>query len=160
MEPNYYAIAVATLSTLVVGFIWYNPKVFGTIWMRETGITEEKAKTANMLKVFGLTILFSLMITFFLQQIVIHQIGAMQLMGGDPSKALPSYHAYIKDYEHAYRTFKHGALHGAMTGIFLILPAFAINSLYEMKSAKYVLINAGYFVVSLTIMGGILCAWE
>lgn len=47
-----------------------------------------------------------------------------------------------------------------MTGIFLILPAFAINALYEMKSAKYVLVNAGYFVVSLTIMGGILCAWE
>ena len=160
MEPNFLAIAAATLSTLVVGFIWYNPKVFGTIWMRETGMTEEKAKTANMLKVFGLTILFSLMITFFLQQVVIHQIGAMQLMGGDPSKALPSYHAFIEDYAHAHRSFGHGALHGAMTGIFLILPAFAINSLYEMKSAKYVLINAGYFVVSLAIMGGILCGWE
>ncbi|WP_308224826.1 DUF1761 domain-containing protein [Flavobacterium sp. J372] len=35
----------------------------------------------------------------------------------------------------------------------------AINALFERKSAKYVLINAGYFIVSLAIMGGIICQW-
>ena len=36
-NPNWVALIVASLSTLVVGFIWYNPKVFGTIWMNEIG---------------------------------------------------------------------------------------------------------------------------
>ena len=161
MTPNFLAILVAALSTLPVGFIWYNPKVFGTIWMNETGMTEEKAKGANMLKVFGLTILFSLMIAFILQFIVIHQWGASGMIGGPMTADVkPSYEAFMTDYGHAYRTFKHGMLHGFQAGLFLALPIIGINSLFERKSWKYILINAGYFMVCLTIMGGIICAWE
>lgn len=160
MTTNWLAILVAAFATLPVGFIWYNKHVFGTVWMKETGMTEESAKNANMLKIFGLTIFFSLMISFFLPTIVIHQIGALQLTGGDPALALPSYQAFINDYAHHHRSFGHGALHGAMAGIFLILPAIGINAQYEGKSWKYILINAGYFTVSLAIMGGILCVWE
>lgn len=160
MEINWLAILVAALATLPIGFIWYNPKVFGTIWMNESGMTEEKAKGANMLKVFGLTILFSFMIAFILQMLVIHQFGALGMTGGDPALVKPSYEAFMADYGHAYRTFKHGALHGFMTGLFLALPIIGINSLFERKSWKYILINGGYFIVSFTLMGGIICAWE
>jgi len=59
MPFNFYAVLVAALSSFVVGFIWYNPKVFGTIWMKESGMTEEKAKNGNMAKIFGLTFVFS-----------------------------------------------------------------------------------------------------
>ncbi|MDV6168816.1 DUF1761 domain-containing protein [Flavobacterium sp. DG1-102-2] len=160
MTPNFLTILVAALSTLPIGFIWYNPKVFGTIWMNETGMTEEKAKGANMLKVFGLTVLFAFMIGMILQFLVIHQYGALGITGGNPSKALPSYTAFTADYGTAYRTFKHGMLHGFMTGLFLALPLIGINALFERKSWKYILINGGYFIVCLTIMGGIICAWE
>ncbi|SCY69909.1 Protein of unknown function [Flavobacterium caeni] len=51
MSINFLAILVAALSTLPVGFIWYNPKVFGNLWMRESGMTEDKAKSGNMLKI-------------------------------------------------------------------------------------------------------------
>lgn len=157
---NLLATVVAALVTLPIGFIWYNPKVFGTVWMRESGMTEEKAKGANMVKVFGFTILFSFMIAFMLNQIVIHQVGAVQLAGGDPAKALPSFHAFMEDYKDAHRSFGHGVLHGVIAGIFFALPLIAINSLFERKSWKYILINAGYFIVSLGIMGGIICAWK
>lgn len=160
MEMNFLAIIAAALSTLMVGFIWYNPKVFGTIWMRESGMTEEKAKTANMVKTFGMVILFSLMLAFFLPQVVIHQVGAMQLIGGDTANALPSYHAFMADYGNHHRSFGHGALHGGMAGLFFALPVIGISSMFEMKSWKYILINAGYFIVSMAIMGGIICAWK
>lgn len=160
MEVNFLALLAATLSTLVVGFIWYNPKVFGTIWMNETGMTEEKAKGANMVKVFGLTILFAFFMSFILQMLVIHQFGALGLIGGDPSVAKPSYAAFMADYGDAYRTFKHGALHGFMTGLLFALPMVGINSQFERKSWKYILITGGYWVVCCTIMGGIICAWK
>lgn len=161
MQINFPAILVAALATLPVGFIWYNPKVFGTIWMNETGMTEEKAKGANMFKIFGLTILFSFMIAFILEFLVIHQFGASGMVGGPAAADIkPSYHAFMADYGTAYRTFKHGALHGFMTGLFFALPIVGINSLFERKSWKYILINGGYFIVCLTIMGGIICAWE
>lgn len=159
METNWIAVVGAALVTLPIGFIWYNPKVFGNVWMRETGMTEEKAKGANMIKMFGLMLLFSFILAFMLPTIVIHQVGALQLTGGDPNAALPSYHAFIADYANHFRTFKHGALHGSMLGLMIILPTMAINALFERKSAKYVMINAGYFIVSLAIMGGIICQW-
>jgi len=34
IDVNYWAIVVATVSTMVVGSIWYTPKVFGNYWMR------------------------------------------------------------------------------------------------------------------------------
>jgi Protein of unknown function (DUF1761) len=36
---NYLAVVAATISTMVVGTIWYSPKVFGTYWMRKAGVT-------------------------------------------------------------------------------------------------------------------------
>lgn len=36
---NYLAVILATLSSMVVGTLWYHPKTFGTLWMREAGVT-------------------------------------------------------------------------------------------------------------------------
>jgi len=36
---NYIAVVLATLSSMVVGAIWYTPKVFGNYWMKQAGIT-------------------------------------------------------------------------------------------------------------------------
>jgi uncharacterized membrane protein YqjE len=160
MPFNFYAVLVSSLVTLLVGFVWYSPKVFGTIWMNETGMTEEKAKQSNMLKVFGLTIFYSFMLSFILPSLVIHQMGALGMVGGDVTTAKPSYTAFLADYGDAFRTFKHGALHGFMTGLFIALPITAINALFEQKSWKYILINAGYWMVSLMIMGAIICGWK
>lgn len=158
MPFNLLAILVASLVTLLVGFVWYNPKVFGTIWMKETGMTEEKAQKSNMLKVFGLTIFYSLLFSFWLPQLVIHQVGALECAGGNAEDS--AYKAFMTVHGDAFRYFKHGALHGFFSGLFLILPVVAINSLFEQKSWKYILITAGYWIVSMTIMGGIICAWK
>lgn len=80
MPFNFLAVIVAAFVTLLMGFIWYHPKVFGTIWMNETGMTEEKAKQGNMAKVFGLTIFYSLLLSFMMPVLVIHQFGALGIM--------------------------------------------------------------------------------
>ena len=36
---NYVAVVLATLSSMVIGSIWYTPKVFGTYWMKAAGVT-------------------------------------------------------------------------------------------------------------------------
>jgi hypothetical protein len=145
---------------LVIGFMWYNPKVFGNAWMQAAGLTEEQIKGGNMVKILSLALLFSFMLAFLLTGIVIHQYGAISLVGGDPSKALPSYAAFMADYGDAFRTYKHGALHGFISGLFLALPIIGINALFERKSAKYIFINSGYWIVTLTVMGAIICGWK
>jgi hypothetical protein len=161
MEMNWIAIFVSALATLVVGFIWYNPKVFGTAWMKETGLTQEELAKGNMLKIFGLTYVFSLLIVMIEMSLTIHQTGAMGMIGGQMkiNEALPSFNAFMTDYGTAFRTFKHGALHGFMSGLFFAFPMIAINGLFERKTWKYIWIHAGYWIVTLTIMGSIICGW-
>jgi hypothetical protein len=159
MEINFLAILVAALVPLVMGFIWYNPKTFGNAWMRESGLTEESLKGGNMAVIFGLTFVFSFLLAFALQFLTIHQTGALGMVGGDPSIALPSYEAFMADYGMAFRTFKHGALHGFLGGILFLFPVMAINALFERKSWKYILINSSYWLICVTIMGGIVCGW-
>lgn len=157
---NPFAVFVAALSSLIVGFLWYNPKVFGTIWMRESGLTEERLKSGNMGIIFLLSLLFAIMLAFALPILVVHQTGVMSLVNGDVSNALPSYHAFMADYGESYRTFKHGALHGFMSGVFIATPIISITALFERKSFKYVLVNSGYWIVTLCLMGSIICGWH
>ncbi|MCL5127221.1 DUF1761 domain-containing protein [Algibacter sp. L4_22] len=157
---NPIALLVAAISALVVGFIWYNPKVFGTIWMKEAGMSAENMKGANMSKIFIMAFIFAFLLAMTMMQMSIHQTGALSLVGGDPSKALPSYAAFMADYGNHFRTFKHGALHGVLAGVFVALPILGTNALFERKSTKYILVNSGYWIVTLGIMGGIICGWK
>ena len=160
MEINFFALVLSSLSTLVVGFIWYHPKVFGTIWMNEAKLTENQMKGTNMILLFGMSIFYAFLISFVLQFLVIHQLGAVSMVGGDTSKALPSFQAFMTDYGSAFRTFKHGALHGFMTGLFFALPLIGVGALYERRSWKYVLIAGGYWCITCLLMGGIICAMK
>ena len=158
---NLFAIFGSALVTLLTGFIWYHPKVFGTVWMREAGLTEQDMQKGSMAKVFIITYLVSLMMTFVVMALCIHQTGAFGMIGGDPHAAgiKPSFAAFMADYGTAFRTFKHGALHGTVAGVFLIFPIMAINGMFERKSWKYIFINSGYWILTLMLMGGILCQW-
>lgn len=161
MEINFMAILVAAIVPLILGFIWYNPKTFGTVWMREAEMTEAKMKSGNMAVIFILSFILSILLAFFTQFLTIHQTGVVSLIGGDPAaeSVLPSFQAFMDDYGTDFRTFKHGALHGLLAGVFFVLPIMATNGMFERKSWKLIFINTGYWTVALTIMGAIVCGW-
>ncbi|RNA63383.1 DUF1761 domain-containing protein [Chryseobacterium nematophagum] len=158
MQINFLAIFVAALVPLIMGFIWYNPKVFGQVWMEEAGLTEDKMKGANV-GVFIFSLILSVLISYFLQFVTIHQFGALGMIGGDVMNANDSYQAFMKDYGMAYRSFGHGALHSFIAGVLFVFPLIAINAMFERKSWKYTMINTAYWTITITIMGGIICGW-
>ena len=67
--------------------------------------------------------------------------------------------ALSDQFKDSFRTFKHGALHGCVGGFTIALPVLGINAMFERKGFKYVAINAGYLIVTIGLMGGILCQW-
>lgn len=160
MKINFSALIVAAISTLLVGFVWYHPKVFGTIWIKEAGITQDKMKSGNMALIFAMAIFYAFLITMVMQTLTIHQFRAIGMIGGDTTIAKPSYTAFIADYGTEFRTFKHRALHGFISGLFLALPIIRTNALFERKSYKYTLVNGGFWIVSFMLMGGIICVWK
>ncbi len=166
MNINFLILLLSALVPMVMGFIWYNPKVFGTIWMQEAGITEDKMKNSPMVKIFLLSFLFSVMLAFVLQFMVIHQYSLYSLVAdtvkeGDTTSADAQWlTTSLETYGHKFRSFKHGCLHGFLAGLFFILPIVGTNSLYERRSAKYIFINAGFWTVCATLMGGIICQFS
>jgi hypothetical protein len=128
---NFLAIGVSALSSFVLGGLWYSPLLFGKMWMKETGITEEAVKNQNMAKVFGFAFIASLVIAFNL---------AMFL--GSSS------------------TLETGVFYGFLAGFGWVAMSFAINDLFEQRSFKLFAINAGYHTIGFTIMGAILGAWH
>ena len=68
--------------------------------------------------------------------------------------------AFLDEYGTNHRTFGHGVVHGAIFSvIFLILPILGYATIFERKSAKYLLINLGFWAISCGLMGGVISAW-
>ncbi len=163
MPFNIIAVLVAALVPMALGFIWYNPKTpMGATWMRETDMTEEKMKGSNMAVIFGLSLLFAFMLAFSLGGVVIHQVAVGSLMFGETegSEIMNAGNSFLELVGGNFRTFGHGALHGTVMGVFVVLPLFATNAMFERKSWKLTWVNVIYWTISLAIMGGIICAWQ
>ena len=164
MKTNFLAILAAAVVPMIIGFLWYGP-LFKKAWMREANMTEEKIKSGNMILIFGLSFFFSFLLAFSLQMLVIHQWGIFSTLAGEPGfnegtgEAATTFKNLMGTYGDRFRTFKHGAFHGVLSGLFIILPILGTKALFERKSFKYIAINIGYWIITLAIMGGIVCQW-
>lgn len=165
MEFNWYILFGTALIPLVTGFIWYHPKTFANAWMRSAGLSEEQLKGGNMAVIFGLTYVLGLMLSAAMITLVIHQAHLMSLLVdepgfGDPQSEVGRLFADLQEkYGHNFRSFKHGALHGTIAALFIALPLLGINALFERKGGKYIAIHTGYWVLTLALMGGVICAY-
>jgi len=128
---NWLAVIVAGLSAFIVGGIWYSRPLFGNAWMVDSNLTEEQVKQGNKGKIFGFTLVFSLIMAVNLAM-------------------------FLAD---AKTNASWGATAGFLAGIWTFC-AIAIHSLFELKSWRHIFINGGYSVVSLTLMGLIIGAWR
>jgi|ERR1700744_104793 hypothetical protein len=128
---NWVAVFAAAASAFAVGGIWYSPAIFGKAWMNDSKLSEEEIKTGNKGKIFGFTALFSLIMAVNLAM-------------------------FLAD---AKTNLTWGAEAGFLTGIWTFC-AIAIHSLFELKGWRYIFINGGYSIVSLTLMGAIIGVWR
>jgi hypothetical protein len=127
---NWIAVLVAAISSFALGGLWYSA-LFAKSWMKETGITSESASRRNMGRTFGLSFVLAFIAAFFLALFLGQNAGA-----------------------------GFGALAGFMAGFGWVFTYLGITYLFESRSLVHFLINACYSVLSLTIMGMIIGAWQ
>ena len=164
MEMNFYVLFLAALVPMIIGSIWYGP-IFGNTWMKEMGFTKESLAGTNMVKTLIICYVLSVLVAMALMQMVIHQMGAFSTLAGDPGfneqtgEAFTYFQDFVAKYGDRFRTFKHGAFHGVFAGLLLVMPILATNAMFERKGFKYIAINSGYWIVSMALMGGVICQW-
>ncbi len=128
---HYPAVLAAAVLSFVIGGLWYSPILFGKAWMREAGISEERAREAKMGMVFGCAALASLVMAFNLAAFI------------GPKASL-----------------QFGLFAGFATGFGWVAMALGVIYLFEQRSLRLWIINGGYQVVTFTVMGGIIGAWR
>jgi hypothetical protein len=128
---NFLALGVATVAKMILGGLWYSPILFHKTWMKLVNITAEQMN-AIMPKAL-LTDLIGTFIQAFVLVHAIHYAGA--------------------------KTAPLGAAVGFLNWLgFIAVTTFAVT-IYERKPFKLFLINNGYQMLSLMIMGAILAVW-
>jgi hypothetical protein len=134
-QPNILAIVLGALIPMLLGFIYYHPKTFGKVWMESTGLSEEDLKKGNMAVIFGVSLVMSLLMSMFL---LVNVDGPGQ--------------------ENEFDSFKHGAFHGFLLALMVAMPVMVITGLFERKSFKNLSINILYWIITLSLMGGVIDA--
>lgn len=135
VDINYLAVLVAAVASFVIGMIWYSPALFGKAWMKAGGMTEKSMKAHK--KNMGMKVFVSIVASLIMASVLAHFIKYLTAT-----------------------TFAEGM----QTGFWLWLGFIATISLgsvlWENKSVKFYLINAGFRLVELLVMGGILAVWQ
>jgi hypothetical protein len=155
---NYLILTVSSLIPLLVGAIWYNPRLFGV-----RSIENDNKQMGHKPSVYIIALILSFMYSIAMSFQVIHQLHFQSLfmnqvgfLAGE-GNAFKDFEFIMAAYKSNYRSFSHGAFHGFLNSIFIILPILTINGLFENKSWKYILTHWGFWAVSSTIMGAIIC---
>lgn len=138
---NWFAILTAGISAFVLGGIWYSPTLFGNAWMQDNKLTLEQLKAGNAAKIYGWA--------FILTLIAAANLG---MFLADTPAECTGVCAQKTD-------IVWGATAGMLAGIWVFC-FVAVHGLFEHKPFRLILINGGYSLVSLTLMGAIIGLWR
>lgn len=128
-QINWLSVIVAAVVSFVIGGIWYGP-LFGRAWMAGFNLSEDDLKKRSIPMTFGIALLLALITALNLEMFLGPQADLMT-----------------------------GLMAGLLSGIGFVATLLGILYVFEMQTLKIYLINAGYCVVTLAVMGVILGAW-
>ncbi len=131
VEINWLAVMLATISTMVVGSIWYTPKVFGHKWEKLARIDPRHRASAP--KAIGITVVVSLVTAYVLAHVT-----------------------YLSN-----NFFGHSFLQDAISTAFwawlgFTAARFITHDAFENRPWQLTLMNVAHELVTLMVMGAII----
>ncbi|MHB8907140.1 MAG: DUF1761 domain-containing protein [Melioribacteraceae bacterium] len=134
VQVNYLAVLVCAVISMIIGSVWYSPMLLGRTWMEEVDKSEDELKKEfNPLKTYGIAFLSNLFIAFSLAQLMAHSNAT---------------------------TVAAGIRLAFLCWFGFIVAPMVINSLFEGKSFKLILVDSGHHLIVILVFGIILGAWS
>ena len=129
---NYLAVALATVTSYMLGYVWYHWVVFGEAWANAIGITKEEAdNTEGLGGAFAMSLVSGLM-KALLVALLLSATNISGVLGG--------------------------AAFGAAVAIAFTFTSIGYYNGFARTSPKLTFINSAHSVVELTLMGAIVGA--
>ena len=131
-QINYLAVGVAALATIFIGALWYSPLLFGKLWLKAHGYSQEQMRdTAGR----------NLMVSLFCYVVMAFVLAVLASYAG-------------------VATVLQGAFLGFLVWIGFLATLGLTANMYSEKPFSIYLIDAGYQLVYAVVMGVILAAWR
>ena len=132
VQVNYLGVFLAGLAAMVVGSIWYSKPVFGKMWMKMVGLTDEKQKSGGMKP-----LVIAAVLSFITAYVLAHTIELSYAYFGRP---------YVET--------------GLITGFWLWLgiafTQMVMHDAFEQRPMKLTFLNVMSQLVTLLAMGLVL----
>jgi hypothetical protein len=133
---NYLAILVAAVAAWLAGAAWY--MTLSNQWMAAAGLTKERIearqKGAGGFLPFIYAFVADLVMAWVLAGIIGH-LGSGQV------------------------TFANGVISGALCWLGFVITTMLVNNAYAFRDKRLLLIDGGYWLVVLILMGAIIGGW-
>jgi len=129
VQVNFWAVLLAMLSSMVIGFIWYSRKVFGNTWIKLAKVDMSKAQ-ASTFKPIATTVVVSLITAYVLAHV-----------------------SYLSN-----QFFQNSFLRDSLNTAFWMwlgftAARFITHDAFEGRPAKLTLLNIGHELVTFLVMG-------
>jgi hypothetical protein len=127
---DYLAVAIATITSYVLGFIWYHWAVFGEAWANALDLTKEQAdKTEGLGGAFAISLVSGLIKTIFL---------ALLMSATNRSGAIG------------------GAFFGVVVATVFTVTSIGYYNGFARTPSKLTLINSAHSAIELALIGAVI----
>lgn len=129
VEVNLLLVLLSGVLVMLLGAVYYNPKVLGGRWMGFVGLKESDISSSNAMK--------SIVVTFLISLLGMFVVGFVY-----------PYVQLVSDYSEVAS--------GLLTGFLVWIPAgyvYLMNTLYAMRPFKLWLLDTGYSLSTFLIAG-------
>lgn len=134
-EINYWAVLLAMLSSMLVGSVWYSPKVFGTRWSKLANVDMDKPASAAVMPI--------------ITTVIVSFITAWVLAGA----ASIAWHFYEGSY------FVSALVTSVALWAGFTAARFITHDAFEGRPTNLTLMNIAHELVTLLVMAIIIGVW-
>ena len=134
-EINYWAVLIATASSMVVGSIWYAPKVFGTRWSKLANVEMGRGMGTAVLP-----IVVTVVVSFFTAWVL---AGAADI----------AWHFYKGSF------FVSAVLTGIALWVGFTAARFITHDAFEGRPSGLTVLNISHELVTIVVMAIIIGVW-
>ena len=130
---NFLSVVVSAAIYWILGALWYSKIIFGKLWMKNIGKTEEQVKEGFSYMAFIWSFIWSFVAAYGIARLMVWTGG---------------------------HTVGDGILIGLLAGVCFVLAVMVINNLFERRPKSLLVINASYHTIALMIAGIVIGLWR
>ncbi len=157
---NWLLLSLTSLVPIIVAYLWFNPSVYNRIFkgwnLSQFNIRWTPSSICILLVLgfmYSITLSYQVIHQLHFQSLLMNEVGFMNQEGSAYKDLVYIFELYGKNF----RSFRHGAFHGLLNSIFIVLPILIYGRFASGSSWYSVFFQWLFWAICGVTMGGLIC---